>query len=103
MKKGKVYLVGAGPGDPDLITQKGVNCLNKADVVIYDALVGEFERSVHILLKHPGVGTAWHRSKRRFRMKRFPYSLIYTVSGEEIRILAVAHHARRPGYWRRRK
>ncbi len=35
----KVTLVGAGPGDPDLITMKGVKALRKADVVLYDALV----------------------------------------------------------------
>ncbi|WP_057936800.1 uroporphyrinogen-III C-methyltransferase [Algoriphagus resistens] len=35
----KVTLVGAGPGDPDLITLKGVLALNKADVVLYDALI----------------------------------------------------------------
>ena len=38
MKEGKVYLVGAGPGDPDLITIKGMECLKKADVIIYDHL-----------------------------------------------------------------
>ncbi|MDO8784996.1 MAG: uroporphyrinogen-III C-methyltransferase [Syntrophales bacterium] len=41
MKKGKVYLIGAGPGDPGLITVKGVRCLQASDVVIYDHLVGE--------------------------------------------------------------
>ena len=39
MKKGKVYLVGAGPGDPGLITVKGFNCLRQADVIIYDRLI----------------------------------------------------------------
>jgi uroporphyrinogen III methyltransferase/synthase len=41
MKRDKVYLVGAGPGDPGLITVKGLECLRKAEVVIYDRLVDD--------------------------------------------------------------
>jgi len=37
-KKGKVYLVGSGPGDPGLLTLKAKACIEKADVVIYDYL-----------------------------------------------------------------
>ncbi|MFH1581562.1 MAG: uroporphyrinogen-III C-methyltransferase [Pseudomonadota bacterium] len=36
--KGKVYLIGAGPGDPGLITVKGLECIKNADVIIYDYL-----------------------------------------------------------------
>lgn len=59
MKTPAVYLIGAGPGDPGLITVRGLDCLRAADVVIYDPLVAPQ------LLKHarPGaeliaVGTA---------------------------------------------
>lgn len=41
MKPGKVFLVGAGPGDPGLVTCKGLACLEKADVVVYDYLADE--------------------------------------------------------------
>jgi uroporphyrinogen III methyltransferase/synthase len=44
--KNKVYLVGAGPGDPGLITVKGLECIRRADVIIYDYLASP------VLAKH---------------------------------------------------
>jgi toxin ParE1/3/4 len=76
----------------------------RAGNTLSQSLLAEFEQSVNILLQHPGLGSPWRGGgRRRYLLKRFPYSLVYTISVEEIRILAVAHHSRRPGYWRGRK
>ncbi|MGJ9383196.1 uroporphyrinogen-III C-methyltransferase [Salipaludibacillus sp. CF4.18] len=41
IKNGKVFLVGAGPGDPDLITMKGYKAIKAADVIVFDRLVNK--------------------------------------------------------------
>jgi uroporphyrin-III C-methyltransferase len=60
---GKVYLIGAGPGDPELITVKGLGALRCADVVLYDRLIGQEllrEAPLHATLVYVGKGAGCH-------------------------------------------
>lgn len=60
---GRVYLVGAGPGDPGLMTMRGMDSLRRADVVIYDRLVNPellAEAPVHAELIYAGKSPGRH-------------------------------------------
>ena len=75
----------------------------KANVDLGLAFVAEFERTAMVIFSNPLLGAEFHGTRRRYLFRRFPYSIIYQVTTEELRILAVAHHRRRPGYWAHRK
>jgi hypothetical protein len=39
---------------------------------------------------------------RRLAVRRFPYHVVYAEAAQELRVLAIAHDRRKPGYWRKR-
>lgn len=61
--------------------------------------IAEFEHAVALLCTHPRIGAIWRGTTRRLPLRRFPYNIIYQIKPEEIRIIAVAHQSRKPGYW----
>lgn len=67
------------------------------------AFISEYEKVVELLCANPSLGTVWRHNRRRFPLHRFPYSLVYYVSNQELRIIALAHHRRLPEYWHGRK
>ena len=67
------------------------------------AFVTEFERAASRILVNPNVGAVFRGTQRRYVLPRFPYGVFYQVTSDEIRIVAVAHQRRRPGYWASRK
>jgi plasmid stabilization system protein ParE len=67
------------------------------------AFLGEIERTIRSISEFPEAVPLVRGRARKRAIARFPYSLVYSVRPEEIRILAVAHHKRRPFYWRGRR
>ncbi len=61
----------------------------------------QIEHAVEILRQFPEIGAPTYPGTRSFPLNGFPFSLVYHLSGETLNIIAVAHHRRRPGYWRR--
>lgn len=66
------------------------------------AFVNEVKNAIELLKKHPDAGLSIGRKLRKLTLKRFPFSLIYQHEARCILVLAVAHHRRRPGYWKSR-
>jgi plasmid stabilization system protein ParE len=67
-----------------------------------DSFIAEVERVVGVLCDQPNIGQSVGQEFRRILLLRFPYSLIYSIETERVWVVAVAHHRRRPGYWKER-
>lgn len=60
----------------------------------------EIRRTSDLLLDQPIIGVPADQNLRKFILTRFPFTLYYAVAGDVLRIEVVAHHYRRPGYWK---
>jgi plasmid stabilization system protein ParE len=64
--------------------------------------VEEMKAGVQKILDSPARWSSVSPGIQKYRLHRFPYSLIYRQTPTTIRIIAVAHGHRRPGYWKSR-
>jgi toxin ParE1/3/4 len=67
------------------------------------AFIAEFERAAALLLSNPNLGAQWRNGRRRYRLRRFPYFVIYQVTQDALRVVAVAHQRMHPARWNGRK
>jgi len=69
-------------------------------------LGNRFLESVRVALgtieDFPDLGAPRKHGCRHLLLAKFPFDLVYTVEANSIVVLALAHHRRRPGYWRAR-
>jgi plasmid stabilization system protein ParE len=64
--------------------------------------VREIEHALARIAEAPERYPLTRASRRRFVLLNYPYDIVYRIVHSEIEVIAVAHHARRPAYWRSR-
>jgi len=67
--------------------------------VVAGNFLRQFEEKAQFLVEFPGMGTPTTKGRRLFPIGRYPYSILYREHDGMVCISAVAHHARKPGYW----
>ena len=85
------------------LTEAASFCAQQFSASVAENFLATFEKKVRLIAEFPGVGTATSKGRRLFPIGRYPYSVLYRVEDGVIRISAIAHHSRQPGYWRKRK
>lgn len=67
-----------------------------------EAFLAEVERVLHLVEAKPLAGTLGRADTLSWRLRRFPYSVVYRIRVDHVRVLAIAAHKKRPAYWTRR-
>jgi hypothetical protein len=62
----------------------------------------EIYATITRIIQYPDAWSTLSKNSRRCLVSRFPYGLIYQIKSNSLRIIAVAHLHRRPGYWKER-
>ena len=67
-----------------------------------DKFIADVERVIHSIREFPQSGSQVSKNVRKRVLRVFKYNVLYVDEPDEIIIVAVAPHRRRPGYWRKR-
>jgi toxin ParE1/3/4 len=82
---------------------KGADRYKKISSELEDRFTLAVEHALRRILEHPEIGEEITRGERKLLLRRFPYKLIYQPGADRVFVVALAHHKRREGYWRRRR
>ena len=72
------------------------------DARVASGFLEELDHAVAMVLEAPQRWPLHVAGTRRYIFPRFPFSLVYREYGGVIEVIAVAHHKRKPGYWKSR-
>lgn len=66
------------------------------------AFLRDMDRAILRISEAPERWPTYDSLTRHFLLARFPFSVVYRVAQQAVEVIAVAHHKRKPGYWRPR-
>ena len=61
-----------------------------------------FDEALQWARSEPLIARCFEKEYRKIKVGKFRVDIVFRIKGDEIQILAVAHHSRRPGYWKER-
>jgi toxin ParE1/3/4 len=91
------------PEAEDELSDAASFCRQEFGVFAAENFLATFESKARLIAEFPGVGTATSKGRYLFPIGRYPFSMLYRVEGDAVRISAIAHHGRKPKYWRKRQ
>jgi toxin ParE1/3/4 len=62
----------------------------------------ELDAAMEAIAEAPDRWPRTHGKLRRYVMRKFPFSVVYVRRADFVQVMAIAHHRRRPGYWKNR-
>ncbi|HEX2079405.1 MAG TPA: type II toxin-antitoxin system RelE/ParE family toxin [Longimicrobium sp.] len=84
-------------------TQKTASAYDKKSLHLGDRFTAEVDRAFARIRENPNIAAQNERGERQLILHRFPYKVIDRVLPDRAVVIAVSHHKRREGYWRRRR
>ena len=67
-----------------------------------DDFLSEIESAYQTITELPNTWPKFKHNYRRFLLSKFPFSIIYRLSGDKLFVVAIMHNSRKPGYWQGR-
>ena len=75
----------------------------KRSKIVSEKFIVEISNSIDFIQNNPLLPSIIYGKKRKFNLKQFPFSIVYSIHKKTIFILAVFHHSRNPKIWESRK
>jgi plasmid stabilization system protein ParE len=83
--------------------EEALEWYNERSTLAASEFLQEVDRALQLAAQRPQAWPVFEAGTHRIVMQRYPFSIIFRVVPGIIQIVAVAHHKRKPGYWRQRR